>query len=128
MIERHTTLNYEVAAARLLRHKWKCVTKGNDGLGAWQHKARGLGMIHSIAVEQDGEVWEHISLSRADGQFPTWAQTRDILHEIAGDEALGIIVIPPKSEHIDIAEVSHVWHCVTKQRPIPDFTQGGKSI
>jgi hypothetical protein len=115
------------AGARMRRHRWRQVTPGRDGLGAWQHGARGLGLIHSIALEQDGQLWEHVSVSRADGELPTWAQLRDSFREVAGDDALGIVVIPPKSEHVDIAEVGHVWHCLTR-RPLPDFTRGGRSI
>lgn len=113
--------------ARLSRHRWKCVTPGGDGLGAWKHGARGLGLIHSVAVEQDGELWEHVSVSRRDGTLPSWEQTRDVFREVAGDDALGIIVVPPKAEHVDLAEVAHVWRCLTR-RPIPDFARGGRSI
>lgn len=116
-----------IAAARLRRYRWQCVTPGADGLGAWVHGARGLGLIHSVARENDGELWEHISVSRRDDTLPSWEQLRDTFREVAGDEALGIIVVPPKSEHVDIAEVAHVWHCLTR-RPLPDFTRGGRSI
>lgn len=115
------------AETRLKRNRWVHIQRGADGLGAWKHRARGLGMIHSIALEQDGEVWEHISLSRADDQMPSWAQVRDVFHEVAGPEALGIIVVPPKSEHVNIAEVAHVWRCLTR-RPLPDFTRGHGTI
>lgn len=115
------------ATARLKRHRWTCDTPGMDGLGRWVHKARGLGLVHSVARELDGQVWEHISVSRRDGDLPTWEQMRDVFHEVAGPDALGIIVVPPKSEHVDIAEVAHVWHCLTR-RPIPDFTRGLKTI
>lgn len=110
-------------AARMRRNKWQQVYKGADGLGAWKHGARGLGIIHSIAPELDNEIWEHLSLSRADGRMPSWEQTRDVFHEICGPNALGVIVVPPKEEHVNIAEVAHVWHCLTK-RPLPDFTRG----
>lgn len=116
-----------VVVARLRRHRWQQVTPGADGLGSWEHGARGLGLIHSVAVEQDGNVWEHVSVSRFDGEMPSWAQLRDTFREVSGDDALGVVVIPPKSEHVDIAEVAHVWRCLTA-RPLPDFTQGGRSI
>jgi len=116
-----------VVEARLKRHRWVCVQRGADGLGAWKHGARGLGLIHSVATEQDGELWEHISLSRTDGNMPTWEQVRDVFREVCGSDALGIIVVPPKSEHVNIAEVAHVWRCLSR-RPIPDFTHGRRSI
>lgn len=117
----------KATAARLKRNRWRQVTPGADGLGAWMHKARGLGLIHSIALEQDGELWEHISISRSDGAMPSWEQLRDTFHEVAGPEALGVVVVPPKSEHVDLAEVAHIWRCLTR-RPLPDFTRGSGSI
>jgi hypothetical protein len=118
---------FRVAEARLARHRWRRVTPGADGLGAWLHDARGFGLIHSVAIEQDGELWEHVSISRRDGTMPTWEQVRDVFREVCGPEALGIVVVPPKDEHVDIAEVAHVWRCLTR-RPLPDFTRGGRSI
>lgn len=118
---------WRVVEIRLQRHHWRLVTPGMDGLGAWQHRARGLGLIHSVGIEADGQMWEHISLSRKDGEMPDWAQVRDIFHEVCGPDALGIIVVPPTSEHVDIAEVAHVFRCLTR-RPVPDFTRGSGSI
>jgi hypothetical protein len=118
-------INLRAAQARLERHGWKNVKLGLDGLGHFDHKARKLHIIHSIFLEADGEYWEHISLSRtSDGTFPTWEQTRDVFHEVAGPDALGIIVIPPKEEHVNEAEVAHAWRCLTA-RPIPDFRKFG---
>ena len=120
-------MSFQIARARLKRHGWKQMEIGADGLGAWKHGPRGLGMIQSVGVEQDGMLWEHVSVSRSDGELPSWEQVRDTFHDVCGPNALGIIVVPPKSEHVDIAEVAHVWRCLTR-RPIPDFTRGGRSI
>jgi hypothetical protein len=118
---------WRIIEARLTRHRWKLDTPGADGLGRWVHGARGLVLVHSVAIERDGEMWEHVSLSRRDGAMPPWEQVRDVFHEVAGPEGLGIIVVPPKTEHVNIAEVAHVWRCLTR-RPIPDFTHGSGSI
>jgi hypothetical protein len=118
---------FRAAEARLIRNRWRRVHHGADGLGAWYHGARGLGLIHSVALEQDGQFWEHVSVSRSDDTMPTWVQVRDAFRDVSGDDALGIVVIPPKSEHVDIAEVAHVWRCLTS-RPVPDFARGGRSI
>lgn len=120
-------LNQTAARAHLQRNHWKQVTKGADGLGAWMHKSRRIAMIHSVAYEMDGELWEHVSISRDDNKMPTWEQVRDVFHEVCGPNALGVVVIPPMEEHVNIAEVAHVWHCVS-QRPLPDFTRGLGSI
>lgn len=111
------------ARARLRRHRWKCETGHALGLGDWEHVARGLRIRHTIMREGDGQLWEHLSISRADGVMPGWEQTRDVFHEVCGEEALGVIVVAPGSEHFSIAEVSHVWRCLTR-RPLPDFTRG----
>jgi hypothetical protein len=121
------TQTLRAVEARLTWHHWKQVRRGADGAGSWRHGARGLAVIHSISVELDGELWEHVSVSRKDGRMPSWEQTRDVFRQVCGDDALGIIVVPPKSEHVDIAEVSHVWRCLSR-RPIPDFARGGRSI
>jgi hypothetical protein len=118
---------YRATEARLVRHRWRRTHRGADGLGAWEHAARGLGLIHSVAIEQDRQLWEHVSVSRRDGMMPSWAQLRDTFREVCGDDALGVVVIPPKSEHVDLAEVAHAWRCLTS-RPLPDFTQGGRTI
>lgn len=117
----------KVVTARLRARRWRQVTRGFDGLGAWAHGPRGVYLIHSVATEADGQVWEHVSVSRRDDQMPTWDQVRDVFRDVCGDDALGIVVVPPKAEHVDLAEVGHVWRCLTR-RPIPDFTRGGRSI
>lgn len=117
----------QMAIARLTRHRWKLDTPGADGLGRWVHRARGLTLIHSLAVEQDGNLWAHVSLSRHDGLMPTWEQLRDAFREVCGKQALGVIVIPPEAEHVNIREVAHAWCCLSG-RPLPDFTQGMGSI
>lgn len=113
--------------ARLNRRGWRQVQPGADGLGAWRHGPRRLGLIHSLALEGDGEVWEHVSLSRRDGTLPTWEQVRDGFHDVAGDEATGVVVIPPKAKHVNLAEVAHVWRCLSRD-VLPDFTHGTGSI
>jgi hypothetical protein len=126
-LKAEATWSLRASEARLKRRRWALVTPGGDGLGRWRHRARGLGMIHSMAVEGDGQLWEHVSGARRDGALPSWAQVRDVFRDVCGDDALGIIVVPPASEHVDIAEVAHVWRCVTR-RPIPDFTRGPGTI
>ena len=58
--------------------------------------------------------------------MPTWEHTRDAWRLLYPDIA-GVVVVPPKSKHVNIAEVAHVWGCLTKLT-VPDFTQGGDSI
>jgi hypothetical protein len=120
--------DYRAVRARLERYRWKQLKKGADGLGMWQHKARGLNLIHSIGLESDGELWEHLSVSTVSGEkLPSWDQIRNVFHEVAGPEGLGIIVVAPESEHVNLDEVAHVFRCLTR-RPLPDFTRGSGTI
>lgn len=121
-----------VEAARLFRapvlqiNGWVLRADAFDGLGMWDHPGRGLRTIHSIA-EHGGDVWVHVSFSRRDGKMPTWEEAQWGFRQVMGPDALGLIVIAPESEHVNKAEVSHVWHCLTR-RPTPDFTEGTGSI
>jgi hypothetical protein len=113
--------------ARLERRGWKLMQAGADGLGAWRHGPRRLHLIHSVAFEGDGQLWEHISLSRDDHAMPSWEQVRDTFRAVAGDDATGIVVIPPKAKHVNISEVAHAWRCLSRD-VLPDFTHGSGSI
>ena len=105
---------------------WTCATLALDGLGAWDHAKRRLRFIHSVALELDGDVWAHLSVSRFDKTMPSWANLRDTWRLIYPHE-VGVVVIPPADEHVNLAEVAHAWGCLTR-RPLPDFTRGGKTI
>lgn len=93
-----------------------------DGLGIWDHPRAGLRLIHSISRELDGDIWAHSSFSRRDRRLPTWEQTRDT-YRLLYPDLPGLIVIPPEAEHVNKAEVMHVWTCLTR-RAVPDFTRG----
>lgn len=114
------------AHPRLLLNGWVLHIEGMDGLGVYDHPKNGLRLIHSIAEELDGEAWAHTSFSRSDRKLPTWGQTRDLYRLIYPDLA-GVVVIPPESTHVNIAEVMHVWTCLTRPT-VPDFTSGTGSI
>ena len=59
---------WRVVEIRLKRGRWKLVTPGMDGLGAWQHRARGLGLIHSVGDRAGRRaVGAHLDLARRRG-------------------------------------------------------------
>lgn len=105
---------------------WRTVTPGADGLGLLVHRADGLALIHSIATEEDGRAWAHVSLSLKSRKLPSWVQTRDAWRLVYPERA-GIIVIPPAAEHFSIAEVMHVFGCLDGD-VLPDFLRGGASL
>jgi hypothetical protein len=105
---------------------WEGIFEGADGLGAWGHRRLQRQLIHSIARELDGEVWAHVSVSRRDHRMPNWEQVRDIWRLVYPD-TLGIVVVPPEDKHVSLAEVAHIWGCLTRPAA-PDFTHGLGSI
>ena len=127
LTEKALAAYFNEGLTRLRSHGWYRRQRGGDGFGLWDDPKRKLRLIHSCCWEEDGNLWEHVSFSQSEGVMPGWELTQTLFHEVAGDEALGIIVIAPKSQHVNIAEVSHVWRCMTA-KPLPDFTHGGLTI
>lgn len=107
----------------VLQAGWVCLHEGEDGLGQFRHEARGWVAIHSIAIEQDKEVWLHVSMSRRNKEMPPWRQVRDTWWEFAGN-VRGLVVLAPPSDHVNLAEVAHAWGCLTNPDLLPDFSHG----
>jgi hypothetical protein len=70
--------DFAVQRTRLRRAGWVHVQSHPLGAGAWQHLPGGLRMLHSVGRWEDGRLWAHTSLSRADGKMPEWHQQRDV--------------------------------------------------
>lgn len=122
-------LKHIAEQARALAHNgWKQVDQNLDGLGTWDHRERGLRMIHSIAREEDDQVWAHVSVSHPGGMrvMPSWFETRDT-GQLLYPDRFGIIVVAPPSRHVNLAEVAHVWYCLTGAS-CPDFSHGMGTI
>lgn len=68
----------------------------------------------------DGDVWAHVSLSRADRVMPAWEQVWDVL---LYPETAGVVVIPAAASHVSYAEVAHVWGNLDRPA-VPDFSHG----
>ena len=92
-----------------------------------------LFLIHTIALERDARFWDHVSVSRADRQMPTYEDLQLAKALCLGDKRAAIELFPKASEHIDIAgnmpnpkQVRHLWSC--KKMPLPDFTDGGRGL
>jgi hypothetical protein len=115
-----------LAGERLQAAGYVCRRPGADGLGLWVNRKHGLRLIHSEDVEEDHQLWGHVSLSRQDRAFPTWLQVRDANWLIYPDRA-GVVVVAPMTTHVNLAEVAHVWTCLTADT-VPDFTRGTAMI
>jgi len=98
---------------RLRRAGWVRAAQGNDGAGWHAHPAQGLKLIHSVNREGDGNLWGHFSMSLyGEGRLPTWYELRDAQWLLYPEHA-GVQVVAPPEKHYSIAEVLHVWTCLT---------------
>jgi hypothetical protein len=110
------------AHRRLIIKGWEQRFQADDGLGCWDQPTYGLRLIHSIARGLDGDVWAHVSVSRRDGQLPTWRQLSDTWR-LLYPELVAVQVIAPADRHVNLAEVAHAWGNLGRPA-VPDFTHG----
>ena len=104
---------------------WVLVDLGADG--AIYEAINGLVVILSIAHEDDGKRWIHLSVSRA-SNVPSWDELVGVRDAFFGPETLSIQVLAPRTRHVNIHPYClHLWRCLDGD-PIPDFTRGGNSI
>jgi hypothetical protein len=104
------------------------VDRATDG-GAYA-RADGLAVIASVAVEQDGRRWLHVSCSRR-ARLPSWDDLADVKAVFVGRDQYAYQVFAPASKHVNQhAFCLHLWRCldVDVGAVLPDFTQGGDSI
>lgn len=103
--------------ARLHAAGWRCRLEGNDGAGLWDCR-RGLRVIHSLQ-RNEADIWAHVSVSSHEGTLPGWYEVRNAQWVFYPDRP-GIVIIAPRAEHVNMAEVAHVWTCLTRPSA-PDF-------
>lgn len=123
----HLELVAPEAGRRLLADDWIQERPAVDGLGAWWQRRLDRRLIHSIAVEDDGRLWAHLSVSHPGSRrLPGWEVVRDTFRLVYPDLP-GVIVVPAAGEHYTdpLAEVHHVWACVS-ERLLPDFRREGR--
>jgi hypothetical protein len=116
----------EAQEARLAARGWRRRYPNLDGIGMWDSRGRRLRLLHSISREPDGQPWAHVSVSNPANTMPTWNEVRDagwLLYPVRH----GIIVVAPEGGHVNIANVAHVWYCLTAPS-CPDFTHGMGTI
>jgi hypothetical protein len=111
-------------ARRLKAAGWARAFEGEDGIGGWAHPVRRLQMIHSLTREADGGLWAHMSLAfhRSD-DLPGWEALRDA-HWLLYPDMPAVQVVAPRSRHVNIAEVAHLWTRLDAPA-VPDFGRFG---
>jgi hypothetical protein len=93
----------------------------------WINNKRQMVVIGSIAIEDDGKKWLHMSMSHRK-RVPTYDELIYLKRNWIGEDRKAIMVLPEKEKHINIHPfVLHLFCCLDGD-PLPDFTQGGDTI
>lgn len=109
-------------ADRVPLHPWRQVQESEDG-GAWTNGK--LNVIASVAREQDGRLWIHVSVSLRH-RLPTYGDLCRVKDLFIGDRRT-LHVFPKAAEHVNLAEVLHLWAC-WEEDGLPDFSRGVGAI
>lgn len=90
-------------------------TSGDGYKARWKH----LLFVVSEAVESDGKIWRHTSVSRVDRTVPLYRDMMNMKRLTIGDDKYAYQIHPSKEDHIDIAgnrprpvQVLHMWACL----------------
>jgi hypothetical protein len=106
---------------RVLLPPWRILSYSEDGGGAYTNGV--LRVITSVAIEDDGKHWLHVSYSTA-LRLPTYGEGVQVKELFIGYEKWAIAVLPPRSQHINHHPFTlHWWHCL-EGYPLPDFSGG----
>jgi len=88
---------------------------------------RGLRVLVSVGVEEDGRKWMHVSLSRS-GRVPSWEDVDAVKRLFVGDGRYAYQVIPPRADHYSLPDgpgrfgkVLHLWAPLEGEPPLPNF-------
>jgi hypothetical protein len=95
------------------------------GLG----ELRGLRVLVSAGIEEDGRRWLHVSVSRPN-RCPSWEDMDAVKRIFVGDHRVAYQVHPPRAEHYNAlpagggprwGTVLHLWAPLEGEPPLPSF-------
>ena len=122
---------------RAMKQGWELVEERENGAEFMTKPRKGnrWHVIFTVSLELDNRVWVHLSLSkimtlrggREIVQLPDWVSITEVRDDFLGPESKAIMVVAPMSEHINLEEVHHIWHC-PEGDGLPDFTRGSGQI
>lgn len=82
---------------------------------------RGVRVLVSVSIEEDGRRWMHVSVSRPT-RCPSWEDMDATKRIFIGDHRVAYQVHPPRAEHYDLNRtVLHLWAPVEGDPPLPNF-------
>lgn len=98
---------------------WRLVQPSEDG-GKYLNHSRGLGVILSVTVEDDGKPWVHFSLSHKN-RIPTWGELRTTKEAFLGN-VHAYQVLPPTEIYVNLnPKVLHLFTCLDGPQ-LPEFS------
>lgn len=115
-------------ATRAVPAGWKLVREGRDGR-AFLSAGRHMSVIESVAREDDGRVWHHVSMARRD-RDPHWEELRAVKEAFIGDRE-AYLVLPPRARYVNQhAHCLHLWSCLSAPDGVvlPDFAAFGRGV
>lgn len=116
------------APPKILPRGWETAQINQDGYSFVNYE-KGQTVIMSIApqAELDGKRWLHFSMACRE-RVPSWAELVEAKEIFLGVESKAVLVIPPRSEYVNINKrVLHLFVCLEGD-PLPDFTRGGGTL
>ena len=92
------------------------------GTRCWER--RGLRVITSRCRELDGQVWLHVSCSRAEA-LPSWDDLADVRRVFTPLDRTALQVLPPPAKYVNHhPHCLHLWVCMDGD-VTPDFAAEG---
>ena len=110
----------------ILPSDWTLVEKLEDGFSFVNYN-EGQTVILSWCVEEDYKMWMHFSMA-CTARVPYWEELVKAKEIFLGVESKAIMVIPPRSEYVNLNKrVLHLFYCLDRD-VLPDFTRGGGTL
>ena len=117
---------------KLAHPDWRLVQRGEDG-EAYQHRSRPFTLIWSVAVQEDGQIWQHMSMAHRD-RPPTWVELVESKEWLMGTDTYAYQVAPPRRFYVNQnPNVLHLFRCVSSRpddsgKILPEFSDDGKTL
>lgn len=98
---------------------WRLVQPSVDG-GKYVNAQRGLAVIVTAVLEDDGKPWVHFSLSHK-RRIPTWGELRTSKEAFLGN-VHAYQILPPTAVYVNInPHVLHLFTCLDGPQ-LPEFS------
>jgi hypothetical protein len=109
---------------------WRLVSQTEDG-DAFAGRVHGqpLLVLWSMAMEQDRNLWLHVSCSHK-ARVPLWGEISEVKRLFVGEQRWACQLHPPQAQYVNIHD--RCLHLFAPFSPeawrLPDFTEGTGSI